>query len=82
MFSMSSQWCWTARGTPGKLSAERVGRDDWSFRSASFGSYSDLVVLEDVNLSLREGEVLAVIGPSGCGKSTLLGIRGWLLASS
>ncbi len=44
--------------------------------------YADLLVLEDVNLLVREGEVLAVIGPSGCGKSTLLGILGGLIEPS
>jgi len=44
--------------------------------------YAELLVLEDVNLFVREGEVLAVIGPSGCGKSTLLGILGGLIEPS
>ena len=41
--------------------------------------YGPLSVLEEVDLQVREGEVLAVIGPSGCGKSTLLSILGGLL---
>jgi ABC-type polar amino acid transport system ATPase subunit len=35
-------------------------------------SFGDLVVLNDVDLTVNQGEVLVVIGPSGSGKSTLL----------
>jgi NitT/TauT family transport system ATP-binding protein len=34
--------------------------------------YRRVTALEDVELSVRRDEVLAVVGPSGCGKSTLL----------
>ena len=33
-----------------------------------------LDILEQINLSLLDGETLAIVGPSGSGKSTLLGI--------
>jgi polar amino acid transport system ATP-binding protein len=35
-------------------------------------SYGDVRVLEDINLSLEQGEIVSLIGPSGSGKSTLL----------
>ncbi len=35
-------------------------------------SYGQNEILKDVNLTVKKGEVIAVIGPSGCGKSTLI----------
>lgn len=34
--------------------------------------YGDTVVLNDINFSIREGEVFGIVGHSGAGKSTLL----------
>ena len=35
-------------------------------------AFGDHVVLENINTTVKKGEVIAIIGPSGCGKSTFL----------
>ena len=42
-------------------------------------NFGATTVLENIELTARETEILVVIGPSGCGKSTLLSIMGGLL---
>ncbi|MBI5918004.1 MAG: sulfate ABC transporter ATP-binding protein [Nitrosomonadales bacterium] len=40
--------------------------------------FGDHVALNDINLEVKSGELLALLGPSGCGKTTLLRIIGGL----
>ncbi|MBS0848681.1 ABC transporter ATP-binding protein [Citrobacter sp. JGM124] len=35
-------------------------------------SYGEKTVLQDINLTVKKGEMIALLGPSGCGKTTLL----------
>jgi putative spermidine/putrescine transport system ATP-binding protein len=39
-------------------------------------SFGQVTAARDVNLTVRDGELLAILGPSGCGKTTLLRIAG------
>ncbi len=50
-----------------------------SFRT---GDKQELLVLQDINLKLYEGEIIAILGKSGSGKSTLLRIISGLIEPS
>ncbi len=51
-------------------------------RSFPKGSGKDVTVLENVDLTIREGELVGLLGRSGSGKSTLLRIIAGLVAPS
>src|SRR6266487_5719445 len=44
------------------------------FQHIALAGGKSIEILRDINLEVREHEVVAVLGPSGCGKSTLLRI--------
>ena len=47
-----------------------------NLRKKYFNKKSEILALDDISLSVKQGEFLVVVGPSGCGKSTLLNIIG------
>src|SRR5579862_3358688 len=60
----------------------RLGEEVLSVRHVSRGfdkTQGELLVLDGVNLSLREGEIVGLLGRSGSGKSTLLRIIAGLI---
>ncbi|MET0637234.1 MAG: ABC transporter ATP-binding protein [Chitinophagaceae bacterium] len=44
--------------------------DSIEFRNASF-AYADAVILDNINLTIKKGQTVALVGSSGAGKSTL-----------
>lgn len=57
---------------------QRAHSDVWL--SAVTAGYGDQPALEEVDLAVEAGSLLAVVGPNGAGKSTLLRIMAGLLA--
>ena len=51
--------------------AETAARERMRTEALSI-AYGQKLAVNEVSLSVRQGEVLALIGPSGCGKTTLL----------
>jgi subfamily B ATP-binding cassette protein MsbA len=58
-------------GAGGSLTASRLERDI-RFDGVTFSYGADLPVLHDVDLTIKRGEIVALVGPSGSGKSTMV----------
>ncbi|MBU3075342.1 ABC transporter ATP-binding protein [Clostridium estertheticum] len=57
---------------PLKWEAEHINQAEYiQFYKVNFGYTQDKLVLKDFNLSVKEGETLAIIGESGSGKSSV-----------
>ena len=61
-----------------RLACSEVLLELKNVRRAYMSGDGEVEVLHGINLSVRKGEMLAIIGPSGSGKSTLMNIIGCL----
>jgi len=59
-------------GAPGARGVNPVVMEARSLKKIYGSGEKSLAVLSDANLSLRQGEMVAIVAPSGAGKSTLL----------
>ena len=50
---------------------EIISAENLAFRNQGLDGAPDVVVFEDLNLSIEEGSFTAILGTNGCGKSTL-----------
>ena len=58
-----------------KIAISGLNKDFWSDRQS-------VCALQDIDLTIADGEFVCIVGPSGCGKTTLLRIVAGLEAAS
>ena len=45
-----------------------------SFKHVNFGYDKDKLILKDINLDVKQGEMIAIVGPTGAGKTTIINL--------
>lgn len=71
---MTKSTSFSTKGNSGILNAENFLEIENVVKSYPNAEGGELVILDEINLTIGEDEYISVIGHSGCGKSTLLKI--------
>lgn len=45
-----------------------------SFENVSFGYTRDNILIKDLNIDVKEGQMIAIVGPTGAGKTTMINL--------
>ena len=56
------------------LSVEGELKGNVKFKNVYFSYTDDKPLIEDFNLSVKQGQHIAIVGPTGCGKTTLINL--------
>jgi len=59
---------------PQAPAALKKPRGDVSFEHVSFGYKADQLLIEDMNVDVKQGQTVAIVGPTGAGKTTLINL--------
>lgn len=49
-------------------------RGDVTFEHVKFGYSEDKILIEDMNIDVKQGQTIAIVGPTGAGKTTLINL--------
>ncbi len=62
--------------TPDKENAKELPkvRGDISFKNVKFGYSEDKILMHDMNIDVRRGQMVAIVGPTGAGKTTIVNL--------
>lgn len=62
--------------TPEMTAAKVIGHPDGAvqFEHVRFGYSEDAILMEDMNIDVKPGQMIAIVGPTGAGKTTLVNL--------
>ncbi|HKM02452.1 MAG TPA: ABC transporter ATP-binding protein [Bacilli bacterium] len=59
---------------PDAISDETLIHGEYKFRNVAFSYSPDKPLIENMNLDIKQGDIVAIVGPTGAGKTTLVNL--------